>query len=211
MPRTTFFLLSVLLVAALSLGACSSETVPTASAAVVANPGDVISEAAPATDTPAVPSPTDTSPAAAPQPGQPIVKGMIAPDFTVQDLDGNLHALSDHRSKVVMLNFWSSGCGFCRSEIPHMNAVYAEYADQGFEILAVNLGEDPERLREFVAENEIEFLVLADTEGVTVPLYQIQSIPASYFLDERGVVQAIYVGAIQEETLRTIVKTLLAR
>jgi peroxiredoxin len=211
MPRTTVVsLLCALLLVAVVLSACSSQA-PTAPAMATATSADAATpQAAQATETPGS-LPTATEPAAAPPPGQPITKGMVAPDFTVQDLEGNLHSLSDHRSKVVMLNFWSTTCGFCRSEIPHMNTVYAEYADQGFEILAVSLGEDPEYLGQFADENDMEFLVLADVEGVTVPLYAIQSIPASYFLDEQGVVQAIYVGAIQEETLRTIVKTLLAR
>jgi peroxiredoxin len=198
----------VLLLAAVVLSACTTSADPTAT--LVAEPTNTVAtpgpQAPPATDTP-----TTAPPTAAPQAAQPVTKGMEAPGFSLQDLDGNPRSLSDFRGKVVMLNFWASWCGFCRSEIPHMNTVYAEYADQGFEIVAVSLGEDPEHLRQFAAENNMAFPILPDVEGITVPLYLIQSIPASYFLNAEGVVQAVYGGAIQEETLRTIVKTLLAQ
>ncbi len=208
MARKTFTIICALLLTTAILAACTSGAEPALAptAPEPTNTPEVTAEQATPSE-----EPTAAEPAAAPQAVQPITKGMVAPDFTLQDLEGNPRSLSEFRGKVVMLNFWASWCGFCQSEIPHMNTVYAEYADQGFEIVAVSLNEDPEHLREFAAENGMEFVILADTEGVVMVPYQIQSIPVSYFLDGEGVVQAIYSGAIQEETLRTVVKTLLSQ
>ncbi len=210
MRRTTYPILCALLLAAVVLSACTTgspfgdPTAPVATATVQAAP-ETPSSADEPTQAPTVAQqPTAAEP-------QTIAKGMEAPDFTLQDLNGEERSLSDFRGKVVMLNFWASWCGFCQSEIPHMKTVYAEYAEQGFEIVAVSMGEDPEGLRQFAAENGMEFVILPDVNGVTAVPYQIQSIPKSYFLDEEGVVRAIYSGAIQEETLRTIVKTLLGQ
>ena len=195
MHRFPWVLVSVVLLVAIVLAGCA-----------MGQPPAVAPTATPEPLGPAEPTPT---PAPAPQGPEPIVKGMEAPDFTLVDLDGVEHSLSDFRGQVVMLNFWASWCGFCRAEIPDMNVVYDELADQGFEIVAVNLGEDPDHLRSFAAEYEIEFPVLTDVDGVTVPLYSVRSIPTSYFLDAEGVVQVIYGGAIPEDTLRSIVQSML--
>jgi thiol-disulfide isomerase/thioredoxin len=200
MQRTIWAILGVLLLATLILVGCAP-----------GDPSTVVPTAAPEVLGPAEPTPVPAEPAAPSQNLEPIVQGTQAPDFTLVDLDGVERSLSDYRGQVVMLNFWASWCGFCRSEIPHMNTVYTELADQGFEIVAVNLGEDPDHLRTFAVEYEMEFPILTDVEGETVPLYMIRSIPASYFLDAEGVVQVIYGGAIPEETLRTIVQSLLSQ
>jgi thiol-disulfide isomerase/thioredoxin len=200
--------IAILLIAVSTLGACSvGEALGGNPTVAPTNTTEPLGPAAPAE---ASPTPTRaTAPTPVPAPVQAITKGMVAPDLTVADLQGVPRSLSDYRGQIVMLNFWASWCGYCRSEIPHMNTVYDELRDQGFEIVAVNMGEDPEHLRQFAAEYQMEFPILADVEGVTVPVYQIRSIPTSYFLDREGVVQVLYGGAIPEETLRTIVKSLL--
>jgi peroxiredoxin len=139
-----------------------------------------------------------------------IAVGAVAPDFTLSDLTGAQRSLSAYRGKVVMLNFWASWCGHCQSEIPALKAVYKDYSDKGFEIVAVSVGEEPAGLATFVQQNEMAFTVLADPQTSMVPLYQLRSVPTSYFLDQQGVVQQVYNGAIEEETLRGIVDQLLA-
>ena len=200
MQRISWVILSMLLFAMVILAGCATGQPPAAAPPVTP-------ESYGPAEPPAAPEEADTP--TAPSQNEPIVKGMEAPDFTLVDLDGVERSLTDYRGQVVMLNFWASWCGFCRAEIPDMNAVYADLADQGFEIVAVNLGEDPDHLRQFAAEYEIEFPVLTDVDGLTVPLYMIRSIPTSYFLDHDGVVQVIYGGAIPEDTLRSIVQSLL--
>jgi len=140
---------------------------------------------------------------------QPPEVGMSAPELTLMGLDGTPHALSDYRGKVVMLNFWASWCGHCRSEIPALESVYEEYRDRGFEIVAVSVGEDPAELKAFVEENGMTFVVLADTQGAAMAPYQLQSVPTSYFLDAEGVIRQVYHGAIPEDILRGIVQELL--
>ena len=155
---------------------------------------------------PAVASPTVASPAVAQ-----VTVGTLAPDFTLSDLDGAQRSLSSYRGQVVMLNFWASWCGHCRSEIPALKAVYEEYREKGFEIVAVSIGEDPTELASFVQQNGMEFTVLTDPQTSIIPLYQLRSVPTSYFLDEQGVVQQVYNGAIAQETLQGIVDQMLGQ
>ncbi len=211
----------ILLVLAMSLAlltACASQGEPAVPASPPTQENDVALGAPPPTIAPTpiptevvepAPADTETDDAPTAETPAPITRGMLAPDFTLLDLDGNPRTLSAFRGQVVMLNFWASWCGFCRSEIPHMNTVYTELADEGFEILAVSLGEDPDHLREFAAEYEMEFPILADVDGETVPLYWVRSVPTSFFIDRDGRIQDAYGGAIAEDTLRTMVRALL--
>lgn len=158
--------------------------------------------------------PTAVSPVATAVPAPAVAQvavGAVAPDFTLSDLDGAQRSLSSYRGKVVMLNFWASWCGHCQSEIPALKAVYEDYRDKGFEIVAVSVGEDPAGLKTFVQQNEMVFPVLSDPQTSIVPLYQLRSVPTSYFLDTQGVVQQVYSGAIEEDTLRGIVDQMLAQ
>ncbi len=138
-----------------------------------------------------------------------VVVGSVAPDLSLVDLEGAPQRLADRTGRIVLLNFWASWCGHCRSEIPHLNTIYDEYKDQGLEIVAVSVGEDPAELAVFVQQNDVRFPVLVDAQGAAIVTYRLRAIPTSYFLNDQGVVQEIFGGAFTEESLREIVEGLL--
>jgi thiol-disulfide isomerase/thioredoxin len=147
--------------------------------------------------------------ATASKPQGPPQAGMQAYDFRLVDLHGNQVWLSDYRGKKVMLNFWASWCGPCRVEIPHMVALYDELHDEPFEIVAVNLREDPDRVQAFVAQMDMRFPILFDPTGQVGSAYFVSGIPTSVFLDEHGVIQAVHRGTLTEALLRRYVSDLL--
>ena len=65
-----------------------------------------------------------------------------APDFELKDREGKTVRLSDYAGKVVLLDFWATWCGPCRSSIPWFNQLYAEYGPAGFVVLGVSMDED---------------------------------------------------------------------
>ena len=138
-----------------------------------------------------------------------VVVGSLAPDLGLVDLDGAPQRLADRTGRIVLLNFWASWCGHCRSEIPYLNTIYGEYRDQGLEIVAVSVGEDPAEVASFAQQNNITFPVLVDAQGTAIVTYRLRAIPTSYFLNDQGVVQEIFNGAFTEEALREIVEDLL--
>jgi peroxiredoxin len=221
--RRTVTALTLTLVITLVAACTGPESVGLSSAAssvvVAATPLPVATSALEKTPTGTVagevPTPTPTAqPAATTTPAtsiSPLAVGALAPDFALADLDGKRRSLSDYRGKVVMLNFWASWCGHCRSEIPALVAVYGDYKDQGLEIVAVSVGEDPTELKTFVQENGMTFTVLADSLTATMAPYQLRSVPTSYFLDAQGVIREVYNGAIPEDVLRETVKGMLGQ
>jgi peroxiredoxin len=147
-----------------------------------------------------------TSSASRPQPPR---VGAQAADFRLKDLTGQELSLRDLRGKNVMLNFWATWCGPCRFEIPHMVELYSELEGQGFEILAVNLREDPESVKRFVAEYEMTFPVLLDERGKVAASYFVRGIPTSIFLDGEGIIQTVHTGTLTESLLRQYVDDLI--
>ena len=136
----------------------------------------------------------------------------LAPDFNLQNIDGDTILLSDLRGQAVLLNFWGSWCPPCKEEMPAMQKVYQDYQDQGFSILAVNAAfqEQPGAVTEFLFENAFDFTVLLDTEGVVSQQYQVHAFPTSYFIDSDGIIQEIVIGGpMAEALLRTRIENLL--
>lgn len=131
---------------------------------------------------------------------------LMAPDFTAVDGDGNEIRLSDYRGVPVVLNFWASWCGPCRSEMPTFNKVSREYTGDQLVFLMVDLvdgqRETLETGKQYIDENGFTFRVLYDTKQEGAYSYGIRSIPSTLFIDKDGYVLAGYEGAMSEEILR---------
>ena len=130
----------------------------------------------------------------------------LAPDFTVYDKDGNPVQLSDFRGKPVVLNFWASWCGPCKSEMPDFDKKAAEMAGD-VTFLMVNLTdgyqETVESASAFVKEQGFTFLVYYDTDMNAATTYGVSSVPVTYFIDAEGYGIARALGAIGTEDLQT--------
>ena len=129
-----------------------------------------------------------------------------APDFTVTDQDGNEVKLSDFYGKPIIVNFWASWCGPCKSEMPAFQALYEEYGDE-IHFLFVNVTdgfrETVETASEFIAETGYTFPVYYDTVNQNAAItYGAYSIPKTYFFDAEGHGIAQRTGAMDGETIQ---------
>ena len=104
-----------------------------------------------------------------------------APDFEVADLDGNPVRLSDFAGQKKLLVAFSSWCG-CRYDLPAWQALHDELAPKGFAAVAVAIDEDPDDVREWVAE--VEFPVVIDRDRTITELYDIRNVPTVVWIDE---------------------------
>ena len=137
---------------------------------------------------------------------------IAAPEFTVQDGEGEEVAFSDFVGKPIVINFWASWCGPCKSELPAFESVWQSYGDQ-VQFLMVNMTdgveETVEGVKAFVEENGYTFPVYYDTQGSAAGAYGIYGIPATAFIDAEGMFVIGYRGPMSEELLKEEIDSLL--
>jgi peroxiredoxin len=125
--------------------------------------------------------------------------GNIAPEFETVTETGQPVRLSDMRGKVVLLNFWWTGCPPCRIEMPEFETIYNERRDEGFTVLAVNRGEAPAPILEFREELGVTFPMLLDTHSSITASYNVLSYPSTFVIDQNGIILARHYGPVTAE------------
>lgn len=113
-------------------------------------------------------------------------KNIAAPNFTLTTTDGKTLSLSDFKGKNVYLNFWATWCPPCKLEMPEIEKLYKETKDSDLVILTVNLGEDKNTVTNFIKNKNYNFITLLDSNQKVADLYNVVSIPTSYFIDKNG-------------------------
>jgi len=128
--------------------------------------------------------------------------GNLAPNFQLNNLDEESVALSDFLGKPVLVNFWTSWCPPCRSEMPFIQDTFTDkkWADEGLVVLAIDIGESPSTVSEFVKEYGLTFPVLLDiTRDVSLE-YNVRAIPTTFFIDRQGMIREIRIGPFSSVT-----------
>jgi len=123
-----------------------------------------------------------------------ITPSASAPDFALRSLDGPNLRLQEQRGRVVMVNFWATWCGPCKIEMPHLARLYEKYRSSGFQLLGVNIDEDPRQAASAAAKLGLHFPVLLDTEKKVSKLYDLSTMPSTVLIDRDGKVRYIHRG-----------------
>lgn len=117
--------------------------------------------------------------------------GVMAPDFTQDDPDGNAISLSDFRGQYVLIDFWASWCGPCRAENPNLKKAYEQFKDRGFTVLGVSL-DNPGKKQAWldaIEKDGLPWKQVSDLKGwgnEAAQLYSVSGIPASFLVDPEG-------------------------
>ena len=120
-------------------------------------------------------------------------------NFSLTDLNGKKWTLQALRGQVVLVNFWATWCPPCRKEIPSLKLVYDRFKAQGLVVLAIS-EEEPDKLRKFVAENDVRFPVLVDTsKKIEEEAFHVRGLPVSFIYDRSGrlVAQALCMPTME--------------
>lgn len=114
--------------------------------------------------------------------------GCVAPDFTLTDNKGNEVKLSQLRGKIVLLDFWASWCLPCRRNNQILRSVYSKFADKNIEIVCVSIDQKSDSWLKAIEEDQLPGIQLIDSTNIISDIYCVNSIPASFLLDENGII-----------------------
>lgn len=128
-----------------------------------------------------------------------LAPGAKAPDFVVSRVDGAARKLSGYRGKAVVLNMWATWCMPCVEEMPVLNAIQREFGARGLEVLGLAGDDDPQRVRDFMVDHDLEFEVLLDPDGSVGTMYEITGYPETFFIDREGRIRWKFIGRLPSD------------
>lgn len=134
-------------------------------------------------------------------------------DFALTDQFGNTHTLDQYKGKTILLNFWATWCGPCRSEMPDLQAVYEDYGNNEKDLVvlgvaAPNLGQEgsAEDITAFLEENGYTYPTLMNEDASLFYSYGISSFPTTFMIDKNGNVYGYIMGAQSREVFDDIIQ-----
>lgn len=128
------------------------------------------------------------------------------PDLTLTLLDDSTIHLPDLTGDIVFLNFWASWCEPCKAEMPLLQQVSEDYADQGVRVIAVtdpNDGQTLEQVKTFVERYNITFPVALSSEDALFQRFDVVQIPITYIINREGIVQFRHIGELHDHDVTT--------
>jgi len=136
-----------------------------------------------------------------------VIAGDDAPDFALVDLYGEKqHTLKDYEGKGLLLNFWGTFCEPCKKEMPLINKNYGAMKDQGVDFVAVNVGETPIRVSNFIKDiGGTDYPILMDTDSSVEKAYGIYNLPVTFVINKDGEVIEKYEGEIDQAKLDELI------
>ena len=143
---------------------------------------------------------------------RPDAIGQPRPDFSLQDIEGEMRNVSEWDGKVLLVNFWATWCPPCKKEIPAFMALQDEYGDQGFQVLGIAV-DDEQSVTDFADTTGMNYPVMAGEIAAAEIARQygnrLNALPFSAFIDRDGKIVATKAGELTKAETEKIIQPLL--
>lgn len=139
--------------------------------------------------------------------------GQHRPDFSHQDINGNVVSTADFDDKVLLLNFWATWCAPCVEEMPMLSELQVEWSSRGLQVIGIAL-DDPGRAAGFARDMGLTYPVLVGGADVVITGKRYGNdtgmLPFSILIDRRGTIRWVHLGALDFRVLRQEIKSLMS-
>ena len=126
--------------------------------------------------------------------------GDSIPVFTTTSLTGKPFSSELLKNKVVLINFWATWCGPCKTELPLLQKnIYDKIKDANFAVLCISRGEKEEVVKKFIEQNKYTFPVYLDPETKTYNLFATKYIPRNFVIGKDGKIKWVSTGFNPQE------------
>ena len=148
----------------------------------------------------------------------PLPSGIANTEFEL--LDGTMSKVSDRKGKVLLLDLWGIWCGPCVAEMPALARLQTAYADKGFEIIGLNIGdsngvpEDPAKIKAFGEKLNINYTLARSRDSLTAQFYLLsrqQAVPQTFLVNREGHLRGVFIGGgqkVMDSIIQTVDKTM---
>jgi len=143
------------------------------------------------------------------QPGRMQDIAHPAPALTATQLDGQVFDPSSLKGRVVLVSFWATWCGYCRKEMPDLEALQQKYGDKGLTVLALSVDDSPEKVQRFWKDNPYSFPVAMASTEVQKGFGGVEVLPTLFLVDEKGMIRKQVKGSVRASALEAMVKEYL--
>ena len=127
--------------------------------------------------------------------------GLATPYFELESLEGTKIKISDFLDTPVILTFWTTWNGASTDQIKILNDYLSDNDEKIFKVLAIDSQEDKSIVANFIKRGGYKVRVLLDRNGAISELYKARNLPATYFIDKKGIVRSIFIGLMDKNTI----------
>ncbi|MCP5425183.1 MAG: TlpA family protein disulfide reductase [Gammaproteobacteria bacterium] len=117
-----------------------------------------------------------------------------APDFRTKDVQGKVHRLTDYRGQLMVVNFWATWCPPCVREMPSLQRAWEELHRDGIQVLAINMGQSPEEIKNFLKKYPLKLPLLLDEDVKIAESWGVGGLPTTIMVDGNGRIIAEAIG-----------------
>jgi len=125
---------------------------------------------------------------------QALTIGEKAPDFTLKTLTGENLNITEQRGNIIVINFWASWCGPCRTEMPILQEFHDQYQDLGVAVWGVNVEQENQAGLDYIRELAVDFPIFFDASNEVSANYNVEAMPTTVIIDRHGKVRSVFRG-----------------
>jgi peroxiredoxin len=123
----------------------------------------------------------------------------LAPNFTLKDLSGQTRSLKDYRGKIVLLNFTTTWCPYCKKDIPNLKKLYTSLKGKDFELISIYVAESPKKVASFVEKYTLPYTILIDSEASVARTYGIRGVPTKIVVAKSGMISCWQCASAEDK------------